>query len=124
MSVKGRVTGLEASRRKLEKIIRAEQGSLPGALELIGEQAVTEVQRKAPLDTGRLRRSYTWEVGSERGRAYVEVSSNVEYAPDQEFGTSSQTGKPHLRPGIEAVIPKVGKLVAEAARRAARLAGN
>jgi HK97 gp10 family phage protein len=123
MSVKGRVDGLEASRRKLEKIIRAEQASGAAALALIGQQAVTEVQRRAPLDTGRLRRSYSWEVGSERGRSYVEVGSNIEYAPDQEFGTSSQTGKPHLRPGIEAVVPKVGKLVEEAARRAARVAG-
>jgi hypothetical protein len=124
MSVKGRVDGLEASRRKLEKVIRAEQGSLPLALALIGQQATTEVQKLAPLDTGRLRRSYSWEVGSENGRSYVEVGTNVVYAPDQEFGTSTQTGKPHLRPGIEAVTPKVGKLVAEAARRAALIAGN
>lgn len=123
MSVRGRVIGLEASRRALERIIRAERASFPEALELIGQQAVTEIQREAPLDTGRLRRSYTWETGSERGRAYVEISSNIVYAPFQEFGTATQTGTPHVRPGIEAVRPKIPALVAEAAGRAARGAG-
>lgn len=120
----GRIIGLEASRRALEKIIRSERAAFPEALELIGQQAVTEIQKEAPLLTGRLRRSYTWEVGSERGRAYVEISSNVVYAPHQEFGTSRQTGTPHVRPGIEAVRPKIGAIVAEAGSRAARGAGT
>lgn len=122
--VDARVEGLEESRRALERVLRREAAAIPGALELVGEQAVTEVRRFAPVRTGTLRRSYTYEVGSEGRSAWVEISSNVVYAPYQEFGTSRIVGTPHLRPGIEAVRPQVRKLVAEAMGRAGRGASS
>jgi len=122
-AIGGKVEGLERSRRALEKIIRAEQAAAPKALELIGQQATTEVKRRAPVAAvkgGTLRRSYGWETGRDGRKAWVEVGSNVEYAPYQEFGTSRQQGTPHLRPGIDAVVPLVGRLVAESVGRAGR----
>lgn len=32
------------------------------------------------------------------------IGTNVSYAPYQEFGTSYQSGKPHLRPGFDEVV--------------------
>lgn len=110
-----RVEGVEAARAALEQIIRSSKASLPQSMDAIGQQWTTEIQRRAPERTGRLRRSYTWEVG--RGGAWVEVSSNVVYAPYQEFGTRYIGGRPHVRPGTEAVIPQVPKLIAEGVRR-------
>lgn len=117
--IQSRVEGLEEARAALEKVIRAEKGAVRPALEMIGQQWVTETQKRAPLLTGRLRRSYTWEIGSSAGFTYVEVSSNVHYAPYQEFGTVRISGTPHLRPAAEAVIRMAPRLIAEGLGRAA-----
>ena len=119
-AIGGKIEGLERSKRALEKIIRAEQAAAPKALELIGQQATTEVKRRAPVATGTLRRSYGWETGRDGRKAWVEIGTNVEYAPYQEFGTAHQQGTPHMRPGIDAVKPLVGRLVAESVGRAGR----
>jgi hypothetical protein len=121
-NVQSRIEGLEESRRALEKIIRAEIGAIPGALKLVGQEWTTRVRRRAPVRTGRLRRSYTWEVGAEGGGAFLEVSTNVEYAPAQEYGTSGQGGTPHLRPATDEMREQIPKLVAEAMGRAGRRA--
>lgn len=121
-AITARVEGLAEARAALEKILRAEKAAVPAVLEVVGQVAVREITRRAPLLTGRLRRSYTYEVA--RDGSYVEISSNVEYAPYQEFGTQYQTGTPHVRPGIAAVIPQVPRIVAEGMGRAARGAGT
>lgn len=123
-TITSRLEGLEESRAALERIIRAQRGAVGPALRLIGEQWVTETQRRAPLLTGRLRRSYTYQVGTGAGFTYVEVSSNVEYAPYQEFGTRRIAGTPHLRPAAEAVAKAAPKLIAEGLGRAAMGAGG
>ena len=112
-----RVEGVEASRAALENILRSMSGGIPQALAVVGEQWVTEIRRFAPLKTGRLRRSYDYEVGRGRKALYVEVGSNVIYAPYQEFGTSRISGTPHFRPGTDAVTRKVPALVAEGISR-------
>lgn len=117
-AVSYKVEGLEESRRALEKIVRAEIGAIPGALTLVGQEWSTRTKRHAPVRTGRLRRSWTYEVGAEGGGAYVEVSTNVVYGPHQEFGTSSQTGTPHLRPATDEMRDVIPKVVAEAMGRA------
>lgn len=112
-----RIEGLEEARRALEEVIRASKGAIPEALEMIGQQWETEVKRRAPLRTGRLRRSYVYEVGSGAGGTYVELASNLVYAPFQEFGTRYIVGTPHLRPGTEAVIGDVPRLIVEGISR-------
>ncbi len=112
------VEGVEEARAALEEILRSMSAGKPEILKVVGEQWVAEIRRFAPLKTGRLRRSYTYEVGA--GGAWVEVSSNVIYAPYQEYGTVRITGTPHVRPGTDAIIPKVPDLIAEGlSRRAA-----
>lgn len=113
-----RVEGVEAARTALERVIRSTRGAIPEGLEMIGQQWVTEVRRDAPLDTGRLRRSYTHAVGTGNGGTYVEVSSNVHYAPYQEFGTRNIVGRPHVRPATERVRRLVPSLLVEGISRA------
>lgn len=99
--------------------MRAERRAVGTAgLTAVGQAAVTAIQRYSPLLTGRLRRSYTHDV--DPGGRWVEISTNVEYAPYQEFGTAYQSGTPHVRPGIESVIPQVGRLLASPMAAAGR----
>jgi hypothetical protein len=115
-----RVEGLEAARAALEEVLRAAGSGAAEALELIGQQGVTEIRRRAPVLTGRLRRSYTYEVGP----SWVELSTAVSYAPAQELGTRTQRGTPHVRPGLQALAPRIPALIAERASRRMRGAGS
>ena len=108
-----RIDGLEAARAELERKLRAVSNGAESGLEAVGQQVTTETRRRAPLLTGRLRRSYAWESGP----GYVEVGTNVEYAPAQEYGTRHQPGTPHLRPALEAVGPRIPALIAQGAAR-------
>jgi phage gpG-like protein len=52
--------------------------------------------------TGRLRGSITWSPGADERGPYVDVGSNVLYAPYVELGTSRAPAYPFLRPALEA----------------------
>lgn len=52
--------------------------------------------------TGRLRSSITWELGGDEQSPYVDIGSNVAYAPYVELGTSRMPAYPYLRPALEA----------------------
>lgn len=52
--------------------------------------------------TGRLRSSITWKADEDSKSPYVDVGSNVEYAPYVELGTSRAPAYPFLRPALEA----------------------
>lgn len=56
---------------------------------------------KAPVDTGNLMNSITAEVDGLTGT----VSTNVEYAPYQEYGTSKMPAHPYMTPAAEAAWP-------------------
>lgn len=58
----------------------------------------------APVDTGRLRASITHIPGRDGSGYYVDVGSNVEYAPFIEFGTSKQPAQPYLRPALAEAV--------------------
>jgi phage gpG-like protein len=52
--------------------------------------------------TGRLRSSITWAVGEDTLGLYVDIGTNVEYAPYVELGTSHARPYPFLRPALVA----------------------
>lgn len=112
--------GLEAARAELERVLRAASDGAQAGLELVGQQVVNETQARAPVLTGTLRRSYTHETGPR----YVEVGTNLEYAPAQEFGSRYQGGTPHLRPALDATRARIPALIAEGASRAMGGAGG
>jgi HK97 gp10 family phage protein len=58
-----------------------------------------KAKQLAPVDTGHLRNSITTHV---EGMSAT-VSTNVEYAPAQEYGTHRQSGKPFMRPAADSV---------------------
>jgi HK97 gp10 family phage protein len=59
-------------------------------------------KRLAPVDTGRLRSSITWEMGQEGTVIVGRVGTNVHYAPYLEFGTRRMRARPFLRPALAA----------------------
>jgi hypothetical protein len=84
------------------------------------------------VDTGRLRSSYGWRVAGGLGGWFVEVGTNVRYAPMLEFGTSRMAARPHLRPAIERTTVRIGGIIAariareqaQAARQVRTLGGQ
>lgn len=65
------------------------------------------------VDTGRLRASYTWRTGEDVQGPYVEIGTNVEYAPWLEYGTVKMRPRPHLRPAIEELRAEIRDLIAQ-----------
>lgn len=66
------------------------------------------------VDTGRLRSSYLYAVGSEGGQDFVAIGTSVEYAPHLEFGTSRPMApRPHLRPAALALQGIIGKVISD-----------
>jgi len=86
---------IQALQSKLES--QMEAAAEAGAL--VGERYTKE---GAPVKTGKLRRSYATRLESKSSDEVVmRTGTDVDYAPDQEFGTSKQSGTPHLRPGFQ-----------------------
>ncbi len=57
-----------------------------------------------PVDTGRLRSSITHVPGRDSRGYFVDVGSNVEYAPHVEFGTQNAPAQPFLRPALAEAV--------------------
>ena len=61
-------------------------------------------KERAPVDTGRLRSSLTYEIDPAALPTWAKVGTNVSYAPFMEYGTGLQTdgeggtGRPHFPP--------------------------
>lgn len=52
--------------------------------------------------TGRLRGSITWRPGADALSPFVDIGTNVTYAPFLEGGTSRMAARPFLKPALEA----------------------
>lgn len=79
-------------------------------LEAIGEDAADTAAQKAPVDTGRLKNSISHAVIPSNKE--VQIGTNVEYAPYQEFGTSrGVVGKHYLQFGATAHVAEYGRLL-------------
>lgn len=71
-----------------------------------------DIQRRAPVDTGRLRDSYEVRIDrSDGGNVTGHVGSDVPYSLHQEYGTRHQSGTPHVRPALEANRSKLVELM-------------
>lgn len=66
----------------------------------VGLRVQAVARSLCPVDTGRLRSSIVMRKGRDGLGFYVEVGTNVSYAPFVEFGTSRQRAKPFLTPAI------------------------
>ncbi len=87
-----------ANLSKFESKITDQMEKAAEAGALVGERCTKE---GAPVDTGNLRRSYATRTETKSSdEVMMRTGTDVEYAADQEFGTSRQAGTPHLRPGF------------------------
>lgn len=68
------------------------------------------------VDTGRLRNSVTHQIFPEQG--CVVVGTNVEYAPDVEFGTSRSPAYPFLQPAASGHGEEYREVIRESLRNA------
>lgn len=73
-----------------------------------------------PVDTGRLRSSIGHEEGSDNQGYYVDVGTNVAYAPYVEFGTSKGGPQPFLRPAVAEAVGYGGGTAAHVTANRAR----
>ena len=81
------------------------------ALEAVGIFIAGETKTRAPVDTGRLKGSYTHGVDAKNDK--VTIGSNVEYAIYVEKGTYKSKAQPHLTPAVEQNIRRIENLVKE-----------
>lgn len=70
-----------------------------------------DAKRICPVDTGRLRASIAHEVEKSGDEVVGRVGTNVEYGVYQEYGTSTQSGTPYLRPALEKNKGKIKRLL-------------
>lgn len=55
---------------------------------------------RCPVDTGRLRASIMSTPGRDGRGPYVDIGTNVQYAPYVEYGTMRTRAQPYLRPAL------------------------
>lgn len=60
----------------------------------------TSAQRKAPVDTGFLKRHIFLDINSESTSINGQISGDAEYDPYQEYGTRFMAAQPHIRPAF------------------------
>lgn len=116
MGIKVDVQGLDKLITKYEK--RANAINAKAIVDL--GTAMVEAQAKSltPVDTGRLRNSEHSTVTGNAQSAEGSVSTNVEYAPYVEFGTSKMKAQPYLRPAVRITKPKVDAMAIKEIRKA------
>lgn len=96
MDATGFLLGLQAAVARME--VNGEKG-----LARVGLRVQNAARQLCPVDTGRLRSSIVSQPGRDARGPYVDVGTNVEYAPFVEFGTSRAPAQPFLRPALAEV---------------------
>lgn len=95
------LVGLQAAIGRMK--VNGEKG-----LARVGLRVQNAARELCPVDTGRLRASIVSVPGRDTIGPYVEVGTNVEYAPFVEYGTSRAPAQPFLRPALAEVAGYIG----------------
>lgn len=90
-------------RQALDFLLASPSGPVAQEIAVICQAIVSIAKVLAPVDTGRLRASITFLIGSDGAGIFGLVGTNVEYAPYQEFGTFKMQATPFLLPALLAV---------------------
>jgi HK97 gp10 family phage protein len=119
-SVKCTVRGLDELGKQLgENSVTAIKRTLRRVEKECGKIWIEAMQERAPVDTGNLEESITYQTEStEAGMTlYVGPDKGGYYGTFQEFGTRFQSAQPFVRPAFEdtqgEVIDKFGQVLAE-----------
>lgn len=80
---------------------RADLDLVREALRINGAELQSKAMRKAPVDTGNLKRGITIQSDlADRGMT-IRVTSQAEYSPYVEYGTRYMAAKPFMRPAYK-----------------------
>ena len=96
MSVSIELKGAGAVAKRLKNL--ADPAAIRKIVSLNGSEMMQKAQRKAPVDTGQLRRSIQLDI-TDNGMTAV-VSANTEYAAYVEYGIRFRGAQPYLRPAL------------------------
>lgn len=78
--------------RKIKQAVKS-------ALKEIGIKGVAEIKSNCPVDTGTLRRSYTYKCNDFE----VTIGTTIDYSIFVEFKPSNRGGRPHFRRSLESL---------------------
>ena len=71
---------------------------IPNYMESCAKNVAKDAKARAPVDTGKLRDSITY---NKTGEYEYQIGSDVEYAIFQELGTVKLSAQPFLRPSLQ-----------------------
>lgn len=91
-----KITGADALQKRLNRL--ATLADVQNVIKKHGTQMQQGAMRKAPVDTGFLKRSIT--LSMEDGGLTARVGSNAKYASFVEYGTRFQSAQSFLRPSF------------------------
>lgn len=94
---------------KTEELLSKLKIAIKESLREIGITGVAEVQSNTPVDTGTLRRSYTFECEEFK----VIIGTMVDYSIFVEFKPTSKGGRPHFRSSLERKESSFMKILAQ-----------
>lgn len=97
-----RVEGLDKLEKQLKK--NATLHDVKRVVRKSASDLQMAAQRKAPVDSGTLKRSIGLDIIN--GGMTAEVEATAEYAAYVEYGTRYMEAKPYLKPALEEVEPK------------------
>lgn len=100
----------------LEAFLQKKATSLPKVVEAVQRNTAemqANAQRKAPVDTGFLKRSIYLKMQQEGTSVVGEVGADASYDPYQEYGTRFMPAHPHLRPAYYEQVDKFRKAMHE-----------
>lgn len=86
----------------INRLVNSPDGPVARELARRAVQVDRRAKQLAPVDTGRLRSSISWRLGSDGKGLFALVGTDVHYAPYVELGTSRMAAQPFLRPALEA----------------------
>ena len=89
-------------------VLYGPDGAVTRQIALLAQEVVNIAKYLVPVDTGRLRASITFVMGTLDGLPVAEIGSNVEYAPFVEFGTRFMAAQPYLIPALLRVAESFG----------------
>lgn len=91
-----RLKGVKELRIALKK--KADMSQVRRIVKMNGAELQQKAQRKAPVDTGTLKRSIGLEIKD--GGLTAECAATAEYAPYQEWGTRYMEAQPFMKPAF------------------------
>lgn len=94
------------TKNKIPQISDDLKARIDKAMEEIGITALADVKSNTPVDTGKLKKMYTYVTKNNGLRKQVIVGNILPYAPYVEFKEQNKGGRPHLRVTLRDNTPK------------------